>query len=121
MASILIVDDSKTSRKLLREVLEENGFTIAGEAADGEEGFKMYKELKPDVVTMDITMPRMDVIECLSRIRHADENAKVIMITAAGQREKMVEALKRGAEDFLTKPFDANRVIETVKEVLDNE
>ena len=119
MAGILIVDDSKTSRKLLRELLEENGFDIVGEAVDGEEGYQMYKALKPDLVTMDITMPKMDGIESLSLIRHEDENAKVIMITAAGQREKMVEALKRGAEDFLTKPFDATRVLETVKEVLD--
>ncbi|MCR4618041.1 MAG: response regulator [Lachnospiraceae bacterium] len=121
MGGILIVDDSKTSRKLLRELLEDNGFTIVGEAENGEEGYQMYKALKPDLVTMDITMPRMDGIESLSLIRHADENAKVIMITAAGQREKMVEALKRGAEDFLTKPFDSNRVLETVKEVLDME
>ncbi len=119
MAEILIVDDSKTSRKLLRELLEENGFVIAGEAVDGEEGYTMFKELRPDLVTMDITMPKMDGIECLSLIRHEDPDAKVIMITAAGQREKMVEALKRGAEDFLTKPFDANRVVETIKEVLD--
>ncbi len=119
MASILIVDDSKTSRKLLRELLETNGFEIAGEAVDGEEGYQMFKSLHPDLVTMDITMPKMDGIESLSLIRHVDENAKVIMITAAGQREKMVEALKRGAEDFLTKPFDANRVVETIKEVLD--
>jgi two-component system chemotaxis response regulator CheY len=119
VASILIVDDSKTSRKLLRELLETNGFEIAGEAVDGEEGYQMFKSLHPDLVTMDITMPKMDGIESLSLIRHVDENAKVIMITAAGQREKMVEALKRGAEDFLTKPFDANRVVETIKEVLD--
>ena len=113
------IGDSKTSRRLLRELLEENGFDIVGEAVDGEEGYQMFKMYHPDLVTMDITMPKMDGIECLSLIRHEDENAKVIMITAAGQREKMVEALKRGAEDFLTKPFDATRVLETVKEVLD--
>ena len=121
MAGILIVDDSKTSRKVLRELLEENGYTIVGEALNGEEAFKMYKELRPDLVTMDITMPKMDGIESLSLIRHEDDKAKVIMITAAGQREKMVEALKRGAEDFLTKPFDSERVLETIKEVLDSQ
>ncbi len=121
MAGILIVDDSKTSRKLLRELLEENGFDVVGEASNGEEGYSLFKELRPDLVTMDITMPKMDGIECLSLIRKEDDKAKVIMITAAGQREKMVEALKRGAEDFLTKPFDIDRVLETIKEVLDIE
>ncbi len=118
MATILIVDDSRTSRKILRTALEKGGFEVIGEANNGEEGFLKYKELKPDVVTMDITMPSMDGIESLSLIKHADENAKVIMITAAGQKEKMVEALKRGAEDFITKPYEDDKVIETVKRVV---
>ena len=118
MATILIVDDSKTSRKMLRAALEKGGFEIIGEANNGEEGFVKYKELKPDVVTMDITMPSMDGIESLALIKHADENAKVIMITAAGQKEKMVEALKCGAEDFITKPYEEDIVIDTVKRVI---
>lgn len=118
MATILIVDDSKTSRSLLKELLENNGFSVVGEAADGENGFKLYKDLRPDLVTMDITMPKMDGIECLSLIKHYDDEAKVIMITSLGEREKMVEALKRGAEDFVTKPFDSIRVLETIREVL---
>ncbi|MBQ7774414.1 MAG: response regulator [Lachnospiraceae bacterium] len=117
MATVLIVDDSRTSRKILRGVLERGGFEIIGEATNGEEGYLKYKELKPDLVTMDITMPQMDGIESLSLIKHADENAKVIMITAAGQKEKMVEALKRGAEEFITKPFDEAEVLATVKKV----
>lgn len=118
MAGILIVDDSKTSRAFLREIFERAGFEIAGEAADGEEGYSKYRDLKPDIVTMDIEMPHMDGIECLSLIKHQDDDAKVIMITAVGDKERMVDALKRGAEDFITKPFDEMRVIETVKEVM---
>lgn len=117
MATVLIVDDSRTSRKILRGVLERGGFEIVGEATNGEEGYLKYKELNPDIVTMDITMPTMDGIESLSLIKHADENAKVVMITAAGQKEKMVDALKRGAEEFITKPFDEAEVLATIKKV----
>ena len=117
MATVLIVDDSRTSRKILRGVLERGGFEIVGEATNGEEGYLKYKELNPDIVTMDITMPTMDGIESLSLIKHANENAKVIMITAAGQKEKMVDALKRGAEEFITKPFDEAEVLATIKKV----
>ncbi len=118
MATVLIVDDSRTSRKILRGVLEGAGYEIIGEATNGEEGYLKYKELKPDLVTMDITMPTMDGIESLSLIKHADENAKVVMITAAGQKEKMVEALKRGAEEFITKPFVNEDVLATIKRVV---
>ena len=118
MATVLIVDDSRTSRKILKGVLEGAGYEIIGEATNGEEGYLKYKELKPDLVTMDITMPTMDGIESLSLIKYADENAKVIMITAAGQKEKMVEALKRGAEEFITKPFVNEDVLATIKRVV---
>ena len=117
MATVLIVDDSRTSRKILKEVLEKGNFEVIGEAGNGEEGYLKYKELKPDLVTMDITMPSMDGIECLSLIKHEDANAKVVMITAAGQKEKMIEALKRGAEEFITKPFDEAEVLATLKKV----
>lgn len=117
MATVLIVDDSRTSRKIMRGLLEHGGFVITGEAVNGEDGYLKYKELKPDVVTMDITMPVMDGIESLSLIKHADENAKVVMITAAGQKEKMVEALKRGADEFITKPFDETEVLAVLKKI----
>lgn len=119
MATVLLVDDSKTSRKILRQALEEGGFTIIGEASNGEEGYLKYKELRPDIVTMDITMPAMDGIESLSLIKKENPDAKVIMITAAGQKEKMMGALKRGAEEFITKPFDKEEVLETLKRVAD--
>ena len=118
MANILIVDDSRTSRRILRGILESDGHTIICEAVNGQEGYDMYKEHKPDLVTMDITMPVMDGIESLTLIKHADADAKVVMITAAGQKEKMVEALKRGAEEFITKPFDDNEVLNTLRKVI---
>lgn len=121
MATVLIVDDSRTSRKILRAALEKGGFSIIGEAANGEEGYLKYKELHPDIVTMDITMPTMDGIESLSLIKRENKNAKVVMITAAGQKEKMVEALKRGAEEFIMKPFDEPEVLETLNRVADDE
>lgn len=118
MATVLIVDDSRTSRKLLRSVLERGGYVITGEAVNGEDGYLKYKELKPDLVTMDITMPNMDGIESLSLIKHENAKAKVVMITAAGQKEKMVDALKRGADDFITKPFDEAEILTTLKRVM---
>ena len=118
MTTVLMVDDSRTSRKILRTVLERGNFKIIGEAVNGEEGYLKYKELQPDLVTMDITMPTMDGIESLTLIKGSDANAKVIMITAAGQKEKMVEALKRGAEEFITKPFDETEVLNTLNRVI---
>ncbi len=119
MATVLIVDDSRTSRRILRGVLERDGFEVLDEAANGEEGYLKYKQLQPDIVTMDITMPVMDGIESLTLIKKANPESKVIMITAAGQKEKMVEALKRGADEFITKPFDENEVLNALKHVLD--
>jgi two-component system chemotaxis response regulator CheY len=118
IARVLIVDDSKTSRKLLRSILENADFEVIGEAVDGEEGWLMSKELKPDIVTMDITMPKMDGIESLSLIKRDNEDVRVIMISASGQREKMVEALKRGADDFLVKPFDPDKVARTLSDAV---
>jgi two-component system chemotaxis response regulator CheY len=118
IARVLIVDDSKTSRKLLRSILENGNFEVIGEAVDGEEGWLQSKELKPDIVTMDITMPKMDGIESLSLIKRDNEDVRVIMISASGQREKMVEALKRGADDFLVKPFDPDKVIRTLTDAM---
>lgn len=121
MATVLIVDDSRTPRKILRAALEKGGFSVIGEAANGEDGYLKYKELHPDIVTMDITMPTMDGIESLSLIKRENKDAKVVMITAAGQKEKMVEALKRGAEEFIMKPFDEPEVLETLNRVADDE
>ena len=118
MAKVLIIDDSKMSRRMLRTILEGIGQDIVGEAGNGEEGLTLYKELTPDVVTMDITMPEMDGIKCLQKIMDIDPAAKVLMVTAAGQASKLMEALKSGAKDFICKPYEPEQIINAVKEVL---
>ena len=117
MGKILIVDDSRTSRKMLREILEGMGHEIAGEATNGEEGYVMYKELNPDLVTLDITMPKMDGIEALMLIKKYNENAEAVMITAAGQQNKVIKALKIGAKKFVTKPYNVDDVLKNKKEL----
>lgn len=119
MAKILIVDDSRTSRKILRKILEDKGYTIVGEAVNGEEGYLKYQELQPDLVTLDITMPKMDGLESLRLIRKYDENAKAVMITAAGQKEKMLLAIKSGAADFIAKPYEGSDVVRVIEKCLE--
>ena len=118
MAKILIVDDSKMSRKMLRTIIEGIGHEIVGEASNGEEGLKLYKELKPEAVTMDITMPEMDGISSLKEIIQFDKEAKVVMITAAGQSSKLMDALKHGAKEFICKPYEPEQIINAMNEVL---
>lgn len=118
MARILLVDDSRTSRKILRSILEENGHEVIGEAVNGEEGVDKFKELHPDITTMDITMPVMDGLTALKEIMEFDKTAKVIMVTAAGQKTKMVDAIKYGAAEFLAKPFEATQIIEIINKVI---
>lgn len=118
MANIMIVDDSRTSRKVLRGILERNGHTVVGEAVNGEEGYLKYKELLPDVVTMDITMPVMDGMESLSLIKRDNPKAVVLMITAAGQKEKMLESIKRGADEFIMKPFNEPEILNALERIL---
>ena len=115
MAKILIVDDSKTSRRFLRNMLEKAGHEIVYEAVNGREGVDKYKELHPDIVTM----PVLDGIDAVSEIMDYDKEAKVIMVTAAGQKNNMVEALKKGASDFIQKPFESDVILEVVQKVLE--
>nr|WP_297704377.1 response regulator [uncultured Butyrivibrio sp.] len=114
MKKVLIVDDSRTSRRVLKDILDRGGYEVVGEAINGQEGFDQYVKLQPDIVTMDITMPVVDGIEAVKLIRKFDNNAKIIMITAAGQKEKIVEALKYGASEFITKPFVEESVLEAL-------
>ena len=118
LARVLIVDDSAFMRNLLKNVLFKGNLDTVGEAADGEDAITKYKELKPDLVTMDIIMPNKDGIAALKEIRRIDQNAKVIMVTAVGQEKLVKSAIKFGAKGYIVKPFQAPKVIEEVKKVL---
>lgn len=115
MHTAIIIDDSKTSRSVLRTILEDHGYEVLAEAENGLEGYEKYCELKPDFVTLDITMPVMDGIETLVKIKEFDPNAQIIMVTAAGQKSKMLEAIKLGAAEFLTKPFETDQIISIIE------
>ncbi|EHR77514.1 chemotaxis protein CheY [Thermococcus litoralis DSM 5473] len=118
MAKVLIVDDAAFMRMLVKKILVQAGHQVVGEAGNGKEAVEKYKELKPDLVTMDIVMPEMDGISAVKEIMKIDPNAKIIMITAVGQEAKVMEALKSGAKGYIVKPFQAPKVIEEVNRVL---
>lgn len=115
MHTVIIIDDSKTSRSVLRSILEGHGYEVLAEAENGQEGFEKYCELEPDFVTLDITMPIMDGIETLIKIRNYNQQAKVVMVTANGQKHKMLDAIKLGAAEFVTKPFESKQIIEILR------
>ena len=114
---ILVVDDAAFMRMMIKNILNDNGFEVIGEAEDGSQAVKMYQELKPDLITMDITMPDMDGIEAVKKILSIDQQAKIIMCSAMGQKTMVIEAIEAGAKDFIVKPFDADRVVESVNNV----
>ncbi|MCD6449112.1 MAG: response regulator [Thermotogaceae bacterium] len=114
---VLIVDDAAFMRMLLKDIVTKAGYEVVGEAANGKEAVEKYKELKPDVVTMDITMPEMNGIEAVKEIKKVDPNAKIIMVSAMGQQAMVIEAIQAGAKDFIVKPFQPARVIEAIKKV----
>lgn len=118
MPRVLIVDDAAFMRMMLKDILTKNGYQIAGEAPNGLKAVELYKLEKPDVVTMDITMPEMDGIQALKEIKAVDPNARVIMCSAMGQQAMVMEAIKSGAKDFIVKPFQPERVLESLKKVL---
>lgn len=111
---ILITDDALFMRVTLKNILSQNGYEICGEAQNGVEAVKMYEDLKPDIVIMDITMPEMDGIQALKEIIALDANANVVMCTAMGQKRMVVEAIQAGAKDFIVKPFEPERVLEAL-------
>lgn len=115
--TVLITDDTAFMRMTLKNVIEKNGYTVVGEAGDGEEAVALYKELKPDMVTMDITMPKMDGITAIKEIMKVDPGARIIVCSAMGQKPMVIEALSAGAKDFLVKPFDAERVVESLRKI----
>jgi two-component system, chemotaxis family, chemotaxis protein CheY len=115
---ILIVDDAAFMRMMIKDILTKNGFDVVGEAADGSQAVDKYKELKPDLVTMDITMPEKDGIAALKEIKAIDVGAKIIMCSAMGQQAMVIDAIQAGAKDFIVKPFQADRVIEAIQKAL---
>lgn len=115
---ILIVDDAAFMRMMIKDILTKNGYEVVGEAQDGAEAVEKYKELSPDLVTMDITMPEMDGITALKQIKEIDPNAIIIMCSAMGQQAMVIDAIQAGAKDFIVKPFQADRVIEAIQKAL---
>ncbi len=118
MARVLIADDAAFMRFVIRKMLEESGHEIVGEASDGRAAVARYIELKPDLVTLDITMPGMRGNVALKKLREIDPEAKVIMVSALGQQAVISEAIVNGASDFIIKPFEQAKLIETVEKVL---
>ncbi|NSL51089.1 response regulator [Calidifontibacillus erzurumensis] len=119
MARVLIVDDAKFMRMTLTNILQKGNHTVVGEAENGRKAVELYRELKPDIVTMDITMPEMTGIEAVKQIKAIDPQAKIIMCSAMGQQKLVVEAIEAGAKDFIVKPFDENRVLEAIHRVFE--
>ena len=116
--NILICDDAAFMRMMIKDILTKNGYTVVGEAENGAKAVEKYAELKPDLVLMDITMPEMDGIQALKKIKETDPNASVIMCSAMGQQAMVIESIQSGAKDFIVKPFQADRVLEAVQKVV---
>jgi len=118
MPSVLIADDAAFMRMMIKNILTEAGYEIAGEAENGAVAVAKYKELKPDLTTMDITMPEMDGLQALKEIRGADPSACVVMCSAMGQQSMVIESIQAGAKDFIVKPFQPDRVLEAIQKAL---
>jgi two-component system chemotaxis response regulator CheY len=112
---VLIVDDAPFMRKNLAKIIAENGWEVAGEAGNGREAIEQFAAVQPDVVTMDITMPEMDGIAAVKAIVGANPQARVVMCSAVGQQDMIVEAVRSGAKDFIVKPFQKDRVIAAIE------
>jgi two-component system chemotaxis response regulator CheY len=118
MARVLVVDDAAFMRKMVSDALAKGGHEVVGEAGNGVEAVARFQELKPDLMTLDITMPEKDGLTALAEIVAADPSARVVMCSALGQEAKVLEAIKLGAKDFVVKPFQPDRVIEAVDKAL---
>ena len=118
MAKVMICDDAAFMRMMIKDILTKNGYEIAAEAENRAIAVEKYPEAKPDLVLMDITMPDMDGIQALKKIKEIDANANVIMCSAMRQQAMVIEAIQSGAKDFIVKPFQAERVLEAVKKVV---
>lgn len=115
---VLIVDDAAFMRMMIKDILGKNGYEVAGEAENGMKAVEKYKELTPDLVLMDITMPEMNGIDAVKNIKAMDPGAKIVMCSAMGQQAMVIESIQAGAKDFIVKPFQADRVLEAVRKVI---
>jgi two-component system chemotaxis response regulator CheY len=111
---IMIVDDAIFMRMKLKDIVEKNGYEVVAEAQNGAEAIEKYKSERPEIVTMDITMPEMNGIEALKGIKRIDPHAKVVMCSAMGQQAMVMEAIQAGATDFIVKPFETDRVLDSL-------
>src|SRR3954449_2515937 len=118
MARVLVVDDAAFMRKMVTDALSSGGHEIVGEAGNGAEAVQRYQELRPDVMTLDITMPEKDGLAALAEIMASDPGAKVVMCSALGQESKVLESIKLGAKDFVVKPFQPDRVLSAIDKAL---
>ena len=116
---VLIVDDAAFMRMIIKNILTDSGYQVIGEAENGIEAIEMYNEAMPDLVIMDITMPEMDGIEAVKEIIKQDSNARIVMCSAMGQQEMVIESIEAGAKDFIVKPFQSERVVEAVRKVME--
>jgi two-component system chemotaxis response regulator CheY len=121
MARILVADDASFMRQMIREIVEAEGYEVCGEASDGIEAAELFKELHPDICTMDIVMPRRSGIDAVRAVIELDPGARIVMCSALGQETLVTEAMQAGAKDFIVKPFKPDSVIETLKRVLEKE
>jgi two-component system, chemotaxis family, chemotaxis protein CheY len=117
--NVMIVDDLAFIKIVLRDILEKSGFRVVGEASNGDEAIRVYLDKRPDVVLMDITMPGMDGLTALKKIREHDPNARIIICSALGQQQLIVQAIQLGAKDFIVKPFQPQRIVSALKKALD--
>jgi len=115
---VLVVDDAAFMRMMIKDILTKNGYEIVGEAENGAVAVEKWKELRPDLTTMDITMPEMDGITAVKEIKKLEPGAKIIMCSAMGQQAMVIEAIQAGAKDFIVKPFQPDRVIEAVRKAV---
>ncbi len=111
---VLVVDDAAFVRAMLKRLIEDNGFVVSGEAENGEEALRAYRSLRPDLVIMDITMPLMDGLEATKKIVSFDPKAKIVIVSARGEKPMVIKAIEAGAQDFIVKPFEVPRVVKTL-------
>lgn len=117
MLNIFVVDDSLIMRRNITKMIESLGHKVVGEAKDGHEALELYRKLKPDLVTMDITMPGMDGLSAVKGLKKIDKNVKIIMITSHGQEEMVIDAIRSGASGYLLKPININKLRDSIRKV----